>query len=282
MLAAHNFTDLEKWAAALTALVCFWLCSAGAYFFNDILDRNHDRSHSSKKNRSVAAGAVSIPAALGVSIVLPVVGLATAWLAGIFPGIMTYYASTLLYSIYLKRLVVIDIVVLACLYCLRVFVGGESTNDPVSVWMAAFGGFLFISLAASKRYAELDNLRDPLKTSEGAWAENSHHPAAPGRGYTLRDMALVLNIGVSAACITPLILVLYLLDEKSGILYARPDLLMAASVLIFTWLATLWRDATTGLLCGEDPIRYSLSNPRSLFLLVLFGLAVTLATYSSR
>lgn len=274
MLAAHNFFDIEKWASGAMAMACFCLCASGAYLLNDMVDRWHDRSHPRKKYRPVASGELGLPAALLASAILPLAGLIGAWSLGVLTGVLTYYILTLLYSLWFRQLVIIDIIVLACLYCLRIFVGGEATDDPVSTWMASFAGFLFVSMAAAKRYAELhgwQKKRDPQS------AETLETPVG-GRGYREGDIDLVRTIGVSTACIAPLILNLYILDKGASVLYSRPEILMTGSVLIFVWLGTLWRDTIAGLLQDEDPLRYSLSSPRSLVVLALFGCAVLLST----
>lgn len=275
MLAAHNFLDLGKWAAGAVCAACFCLCASGAYLLNDILDREHDRSHPHKRIRPIAAGELQLPVAMCASVLLPCAGLALSWSLGALPGLAFYYFLTVLYSLRLRGIVIIDILTLACLYCLRIFVGGQVTAVPVSMWMAAFGGVLFVSLAAAKRYAELWNLRTcPLSYPPTP----KSGPGPRGRGYGQGDMDLLKIIGVSTACMAPLILILYLLDEKSKILYNRPDMLMIASALIFAWAGTLWRDTLSGLLREEDPMRHLLSSPRSLCLLALFVAVVLLAT----
>ena len=68
---------------------------------------------------------------------------------------LVYYAATLAYSLYLKRMLAIDICTLAGLYALRIIAGGSATGIELSIWLVAFSIFFFLSLAAVKRQAEL-------------------------------------------------------------------------------------------------------------------------------
>ncbi len=74
-------------------------------------------------------------------------------------GCLLYLATTLAYSIYLKRVALVDVLVLSGLYTLRLLAGGAATQTPISHWLAGFSMFLFLSLAFVKRFAELENLR---------------------------------------------------------------------------------------------------------------------------
>jgi 4-hydroxybenzoate polyprenyltransferase/beta-phosphoglucomutase-like phosphatase (HAD superfamily) len=267
MLAAHQYADPQKWALGLGAFLAFGFCASGAYLLNDLLDLEHDRVHDHKKKRPLAAGEISIPSALTLAVLLPTSGLAAAFMLGFGPTMAVYLASTVAYSLWLKKLPIVDITILAGLYCIRIFAGGQATGDDVSFWMTAFAAFLFLSLACVKRHAELKNLL--TKPSESR---------AKGRGYTTADLTLTGTLGMAAGTVAPLVLALYLKDKAAAEFYPNPEWLWATCALVFIWLGGIWRDTEAGHMDKEDPVAYSLENKQSLIILGLLGLSLVLAS----
>ena len=94
-----------------------------------------------------------------------------------------YLGATTLYSCWLKRVVIADVLMLASFYTLRIVAGGIAADVEVSEWLLAFAMFLFTSLAFSKRHAELTRLA-------GEQPESTDRPAA-GRGYRVRDLGII-------------------------------------------------------------------------------------------
>jgi len=266
MIAAHTYGDPSRWGLSVTAFLAFCLCASGAYLLNDLLDLPHDRKHTVKKKRPLAAGLVPIPLALTLAGALPLLGATLAWQINVLPLVTLYYVATVAYSTLLKKIALVDVTVLAGLYCLRIFTGGTATNDAVSLWMATFGGFLFLSLACLKRFSELLNVKATQKK------------IAHGRDYHIEDIPLLHTIGVSAGCIAPLVLTLYLQHNTKDQYYPHPEILWACACLIFLWIMNLWRDASHGSIEEEDPLSYSLSNKKSLWTLCLLGLSLFAAT----
>src|SRR5439155_26356334 len=113
-----------------------------------------------------------------IAFVLLLAGLAGATLlpAGFLAWLLVYLTLTIAYSSYLKRVALVDVLVLSGLYTLRLLAGSAATDTPVSHWLAGFSIFLFLSLAFVKRYAELENLRE-----RGAQPRN-------GRAYLVADL----------------------------------------------------------------------------------------------
>ena len=131
-----------------------------------------------------------------------------ALLGGPFIVLMAaYVAATTLYSLYLKRCMIIDICALAGLYTMRIVAGGEAAGIPLSVWLLAFSIFFFFSLAAVKRQAELVDgaLRGEI--------------AANGRGYQVHDLPLVAQIATASGYVSVLVLALYLNSDVVPELY---------------------------------------------------------------
>src|SRR5262249_28288807 len=156
----------------------FGLCASSAYLMNDLLDLQMDRAHPRKRERPFASG--RLPLAFGL-VLAPVLLLAATIIATRLPPLFaltlgTYYVTTCVYSVWLKRLVLVDVFALASLYTLRLIAGAAAVAIMPSFWILAFSMFLFLSLAIVKRYAELVEIRD----REGQ--------AAAGRGYGVADL----------------------------------------------------------------------------------------------
>ena len=189
------------------AIVAFSLCASGTYLANDLLDRDRDREHPTKRSRPIASGA--LPAGAGVGLAIGLVGaafgLAIALLPSSFTAVLAVYtATTLAYSLWLKAVLLVDVLVLAFLYALRVVAGGAAASVEVSAWLLGFSLFFFLGLALLKRYSEL------RQQQVGAVPEQT------GRGYAPDDAALVLAIGPTCGLLAILVFALYVAGGTGG------------------------------------------------------------------
>ncbi len=256
LLAAHRVFDLPALLDAGLAFLAFGLCASGVYVLNDLFDLAADRRHPRKRLRPFAAGTLRL--AHGLAIV-PLLTLAAFALAlGIAPmfaaSLLGYYLLTLAYSLWLKRVEMLDVGALAVLYTLRIVAGGFATATPISFWMLAFSMFLFLSLALLKRYTELRG------TPDGA--------ARNGRGYTAADMPLLLALGSTAGYLAVLVLALYINSTASEALYRQPRLLWALCPILLFWTSRAWLLAHRGCM-HDDPVVFAITDLPSLGLLVL-------------
>ena len=182
--------DPDAWLRSLLAVAAFCAASSATYLVNDVIDREADRAHPEKCRRPIAAGEVSVAAAIAAAAVLVAVGMAIAlWLGGWFPAILiTYVALVVLYSVLLKRAVFLDVLVVAAGFVLRVVGGAVAINVPVSRWILVVAYLLALYLALGKRRTELALLGD------GA----GHHRAVLGE-YTLPlvDSAISVVLGAT-------------------------------------------------------------------------------------
>ncbi len=139
------------------AFLVLCLLSSATYLVNDVRDREQDRLHPRKRSRPVAAGELSPGAALRVAAVLAFVGIASA--TAITPGLGAvacgYLALTMSYSLWLRRVVVLDILAIAAGFVLRAIAGGVATDIYLSRWFVIVTASCAIYLVVGKRYAEL-------------------------------------------------------------------------------------------------------------------------------
>ena len=178
----------------------FSLVASGAYIANDLFDLESDRQHVHKKRRPLAAGDIPIATGLILAVLLMLGGLLFGESIGpvVVLCLLFYLALTMMYSAFLKRKPVLDVVCLALLYTVRLYTGGLVSAAYVSPWLFQFSIFLFLSLAFVKRYSELQRLRYQRKYD------------APGRGYRLHDLSIISQAGVGTGLIAGLVLALYL------------------------------------------------------------------------
>lgn len=152
----HLF-DIEYVRAAGLAFIAFSLVSSSVYILNDIADRVADRAHPIKKNRPVASGAISVGQAL---IMLVIVALcASVFAIGLNVKFMftagIYFALNIAYSVGLKRVILVDVFVIAAGFMLRVLAGAFAIAVVISPWLILCTLFVSIFLAISKRRGEL-------------------------------------------------------------------------------------------------------------------------------
>lgn len=261
ILAAHWLTP-DRIASALIAFLAFGLCASSVYLLNDLLDLEDDRHHPVKRKRPFASGALPIMYGLALFPVLLVVAFSIAW-AFLPPAfslvLIGYYVLTLAYSTVLKRRVMVDVVVLATLYTVRVVAGAAAVGADLTFWLLAFSMFIFLSLALVKRYAELHSMRERglIKTR--------------GRGYVASDLPLISSLGTTSGYLAVLVLALYIQDAKISTLYRHPQIIWLACPLLLYWVSRTWIIAHRGLM-HDDPIVFAARDRNSLAVVAMCGL----------
>jgi 4-hydroxybenzoate polyprenyltransferase len=138
-------------------VLAFCLASSGLYVINDIADRDADRLHEWKRNRPIAAGRLGIPTAVLAAVLLVAASSGIGMLAGanVLAIIGAYCVATLAYSAWLKHLVIVDVLVLASGFVLRVAAGAAAAAIVPSEWLLLCTLFLALFLGFGKRYNEL-------------------------------------------------------------------------------------------------------------------------------
>ncbi|WP_170600462.1 UbiA family prenyltransferase [Ruegeria arenilitoris] len=252
MLAAHQLTGQVFWLSLL-AFISFSLIASSVYVLNDLLDLAADRAHPRKRARPFASGSIPISSGTWMATGLLISGSVIAAMVGLefFLVMVAYYALTTGYSLYLKRQLVIDICVLAGLYTTRIVAGGAATGLELSVWLLAFSMFLFLSLAAVKRQAELVDYAARGKLS------------ATGRGYHVDDLPIISMIAVSAGYVAVLVMALYVSSPAVVQLYSYPQALWGVCAVLLFWITRTVMITHRGNM-HDDPVIYAAKDPVSL------------------
>lgn len=266
LLAAHQIQQSQQVIDGLLAFLFFGLCASSVYVLNDLLDLADDRHHRSKRNRPFASGRLPIKSGLIAvpTLLLLAFGGAAAVLPWQFSAVLgAYYLLTLVYSLYLKRHMAVDVIVLAMLYTTRILAGAAAFHLPLTFWILAFSMFLFLSLALVKRYAELREAR--VREVEGK---------TRGRGYYPGDLDMIASLGASSGNLAVMVLALYIHEGATIALYQHPHVIWLACPLLLFWITRIWMLTHRGLM-NDDPVVFAIRDRISqgigaLFLLVFW------------
>jgi 4-hydroxybenzoate polyprenyltransferase len=249
LLLAHQWSDGGVWLKAVCAAVAMSLCASGVYVLNDLLDLESDRGHLRKKKRVFASGEVGILTGLAAIPVLFVSAFGVCALVNSQSSIilLLYLLLTTAYSYRLKAIALVDIVLLAILYSVRIIMGGVAAGIVVSQWLICLSMFLFLSLACVKRFSEL-----LLMQAQG-------QERTAGRGYSVGDSEQIASFGSASGYIAALVMALYVSSREIAILYAHPTVVWLACPLLLYWISRIWLLARRGLI-HDDPVIFALGD----------------------
>ena len=254
LITSHRVLEPLALLHTAIAFAAFSACASAVYLLNDLADIDADRLHPGKRRRPFAAAA--LPVSWGPPLIAALAILAFGTAAALLPAAFTwtllaYFVVTCAYSLVLKRVAMLDVITLACLYAVRVLGGGLATGIVASEWLMAFSLFIFVSLAFAKRSAELARL------------ELADEAASAGRGYRVADRGLIDSLGPTAGYLAVLVLALYIQSDDMRRLYGQAWALWLLCPLLMYWISRLWLKAKRGEL-KEDPVLFALRDRVSL------------------
>jgi 4-hydroxybenzoate polyprenyltransferase len=250
----------EPGSLRITALVflAFSFFASAIYLINDIKDVAADQLHPHKRLRPIASGRLPRSVALGLVPLLLAAGTAISIsVDSRVTAVLAFYAVLMVtYSLRLKSIVLLDALVLAAGYALRIAAGAIAVASRPQPQLLAFFIFVFFSLAMVKRYAELSLLR------------HAGVLTAPARSYQVQDSEVVLVLGGSSGMLSVLVLALFLNGEDVGQTYARSILGWCAAVLLLYWICHMWLIAHRGRMT-DDPLVFAIRDRVSRILIAL-------------
>jgi 4-hydroxybenzoate polyprenyltransferase/phosphoserine phosphatase len=252
LIAAHQVAELPLLGRVVAAFVAFSLCASAVYVLNDLLDIQNDRRHPRKRYRPFAAAALPVPFGFVIVPLLLTSSFVIAWMTqpSLFLALLCGYLTlTTAYSFVLKTAPVLDVIVLASLYALRLLAGGVAVSIVLSEWLLLFALFLFLSLALVKRFTELKAMT------------LDDRPLA-GRGYLAEDASLLQAAGICSGFIAVLVLALYINSPDVTVLYTNPRMLWGLCIILMFWITRMWFRAHRGWM-EDDPIVGAVRDPAS-------------------
>lgn len=258
---AGQLTDLAALTDTVIAFLALCMVASSTYLINDMWDLADDRLHWSKCHRPLASGRLPVTMAAATVPFGITIGFALAAMASTAVVLLlaAYLALTIAYTFGLKRLVLVDGVVLAFLFTLRLALGVVAADVPPSAWLVVFSMFLFASLSYAKRHAEITRVAD------------RHGRHVNGRGYQTSDAPVVLTMGLATGIGAVVIMVLYIVqDAFAQTFYGNTIWLWAFPPLLFLFVARIWLVCLRDEL-DDDPVAFALAD-RVCMTLVALGI----------
>jgi 4-hydroxybenzoate polyprenyltransferase len=262
---AQRLGDPQAVRTSAVAFVAFCLASSAVYIINDIRDRDEDSRHPLKKHRPIAAGQVSPMVAGALAAGLLAITAVLAWPLGTTFVLLTasYLVLNLLYSSGLKRIVILDVMILSVGFVLRVAGGAAAIRVEVSSWLFLSTIFLALFLAFSKRRHELVLLAEAASDQRRVLTQYSE---------TFLDQ--MINV-VTASCVISY--ALYATDPETVAKIGTKNLVLTVPLVlfgIFRYLYLVYQQTD-----DRSPTEVLLHDVPFLVNVVLWGLAVLWIVY---
>jgi 4-hydroxybenzoate polyprenyltransferase len=257
ILFAAELGDALRWTEAVGVFAAYCVASSAAYLANDVRDADADRLHPLKRERPVARGELSRPAALGLAVALGAAGLTLAFALGPVTGLLLglFLALQAAYTLTLRNVVLLDVMAIAGLFVLRAAAGAEAVDVRISPWLLLCTALLALFLALAKRRGEL------------VLAERA---ATPGRavlsGYSLALVDQLVTV-VTAATIVAYSLYTFGSVHSAAMMLTIPFVVFG----LFRYLLLVHRDDL-----GEEPEHILLSDRPILVAVALWALTSAL------
>jgi 4-hydroxybenzoate polyprenyltransferase len=257
----HLFPSVGR---AVLTFVAFCLCASSAYVINDILDLECDRRHPTKSRRPLAAGRLSPRAGVRLAAGTAFAGLGIGALlpASVYGVLLAYCFSSLAYSIWFRRVEILDVMVLAGFFTLRLLAGALASGEPTSSWFFAMAVFMFLSLGLVKRTNELRVLR-----RSGVECLR--------RAYRTADLEPLVLLGLVCGMIAVALFVVFVGSVDARLIYAHPERLWFLVPVAIYWVARLWLLAYRGRV-DEDPVVFALKD-RTSYVMGMLAVGIALA-----
>ncbi len=221
LLFSHQFTNLDNCKNTLLAFFSFCLISSTIYVLNDICDRKEDRIHPVKKHRPIAEGRLRVHEAVGLSIILLAVGIGLAISVNTrFVAILIIYILLNIgYSLGLKHLVILDVLIVAAGFVLRILGGSLAIQVPASHWLVLCTILISLFLGFTKRRAELVSIQN-----------NQPHSRKVLKDYSLAflDQVISMVTGATIVCYA-----LYTVDDRTLEVFGSRAMLLTVPLVIY-------------------------------------------------
>jgi 4-hydroxybenzoate polyprenyltransferase len=193
LLFSKNMFDIPLLSKTIFAFILFCILSGATYILNDLLDLEEDRFHPVKSRRPLASGKLGKKPALVAFLFLVILGLSGSCLINVrfFFALLTYFVLQVAYSLWLKHVVILDVLIVAIGYLIRVVAGGWAIEVQISPWLLLCTLLLALFLALSKRRHELIFLNERAET---------HRPIL--KEYTPRLLDQMIAVVTASAVIS--------------------------------------------------------------------------------
>ena len=258
--------SLELFGIATAAFLLFCLLSSATYLINDLIDAPQDRLHPLKRYRPIAAGLVSLRQAIGTALGVSIVGIGLSFLLEPWFGVvvLAYLSLTLSYSIKLKQVAVVDVLVLSTGYVLRAVGGAVVIQVPISLWLYVVTSLGAMLIGFGKRRGE-------LASSEGT-ASLQRHVLNQYSKVLLNKLIILVSVGVFITYLAYTLTASNLPDNRTMVITVP---IMASG--LYRYLLLLYRNNA-----GETPEEMFLTDKPLLITVILWLSTVVVVLVAAR
>jgi 4-hydroxybenzoate polyprenyltransferase len=262
----RQLTNPTALSRSLAGMLLFCLISSCVYVLNDIMDVNSDRMHPVKKNRPIASGALPIKGAYFLVAVLLIITVPLSfWLSPAYGIIaLIYFGINLAYSIWLKHIPLIDVLIIAACYVLRVAAGVVLiTVERFSPWLYIVTTLFALFIGFGKRRAELSLLEGEAK---------SHRRVLDGYNIPLLDQLITIVSGTTVVAYSLYTFTAPNIPANHAMMLTIPFILYG--IFRYLWLINVKHagGAPEELVFTDRPLQVTI---------LLWGLSVLLIFYTS-
>lgn len=263
---AEDIFDPQKIKSAVFAFIFFCLVSSAGYLLNDILDRKKDALHPRKKHRPIAAGKITpLTAGIAAAILFSTSIIFCFTISSILGVILLiYFLQTAAYSLILKKIIIIDVILIAAGFMFRAISGVLVIEEPISSWLIICTIFLSLFLALNKRYAEISTMGENASTVRKTLSQ-----------YSPRYLEQMINI-VSAACLMSY--ALYTLDSETIVKFETKNLIFTLPFVIYGIFRYLFLVQFKNL--GESPENIIFDDKPLLINIFIYAIVVIVIIYA--
>ena len=255
--------EINSLILCFKALIIFSLISSCGYIINDLFDEKYDKIHPTKKYRPLAAGNLNKEICIIFSIII--------FFVAIYLGInesfefisivVIYFILSFFYSYFLKKIIIIDLIVISFLFLFRILAGSEIINVETSIYLLLFSQLFFLSLAGIKRLAET-KLFDEIENNK-----------LPGRPYSKNNYKIISIISFLTFALSLLVLIIYISSSNANDIYSKVFILYSMCPIIALWFLRMYIKANNNKITG-DPIIFAIKDKVSILMLVISAVVI--------
>jgi 4-hydroxybenzoate polyprenyltransferase len=265
LIFARDIFHVEKVLSTLLAFTLFCSISSSGYLINDLLDKEKDSKHPKKRLRPIAAGRVSTATAITIAVIFFTVSSIAGFSLNTNFGVVltSYFILTFLYSLYLKNVIIVDVLIISSGFMFRAIGGTMAIRELSSSWLIICTIFLALFFALNKRKAEFLALKDDATTVRQTLGQ-----------YSEKFLDQMINI-VSTGCI--IAYALYTLDPETVTKFSTRNLVFTLVFVIYGLFRYLFLVSNRSL--GESPELVIFADKPILICIFLYAVTVFLAIY---
>ena len=255
--------EITSFILCFKALIIFSLISSCGYIINDLFDEKYDKIHPTKKYRPLASGKLNKEICIIFSIII--------FFVAIYLGInesfefisiiVIYLILSFFYSFFLKKIIIIDLIVISFLFLFRILAGSEIINVETSIYLLLFSQLFFLSLASIKRLAEIKLFEEIEKD------------ILPGRSYSKNNYKIIKIIYFFTFALSLLILIIYISSSNAKDIYSNEFILYFMCPIIITWFLRMYFKAINNKISG-DPIIFAVKDKISILMLIISAVVI--------